>query len=140
MKGSEMNRIKEIEVSWEEYNQRLADASRYVSSDGSGNYSCSLCDHTWRSYKRYLYWPIFFRWQRKASRKFFNWHGWQLGYEGLEQKVFGWTLHVGAIKICFGSTTRLPIRTHYMYKMAPAPSVISEQDILTAEYISEREQ
>ncbi len=135
-----MNRIKEIEVSWEEYNQRLADSSRYISSDGSGNYSCSLCDHTWRGYKRYLYWPIFFRWQRKASHKFFNWHGWQLGYEGLEQKVFGWTLHIGPLKICFGSTARLPIKTHYTYRSPVSPQIVAEFDILNAEYLSDAEQ
>lgn len=47
-----MNRIvKEIELTFDEYNKRLMDMSRYIGSDGSGNYNCTLCDHKWRAYK-----------------------------------------------------------------------------------------
>lgn len=135
-----MNRIKEIEITFEEYNRRLMDSSRYIGSDGSGNYNCSLCDHTWRGYKRYLYWPIFLRWQRKGSHKFITWHGWSVGYEGLEQKVFGWTLHVGALKICFGSAARLPVRVHYTYKSPVSPSPIIEDETLSVTFISDAAQ
>lgn len=134
-----MNRIKEIEITSEEYNQRLLDSSKYISSDGAGNYNCSLCGHVWRGYKRYLYWPIFLRWQRGGS-KWITWHGWQLGYEGLEQKVFGWTLHLGALKVCFGAATRLPISVHYTYKSALMPMAVTEDEILSATIISEAEQ
>lgn len=130
---------KVVELTFEQYNQRLSDQSRYVSSDGSGNYHCSLCEHTWRAYKRYMYWPVAIRWQRKASHKWINWHGWQIAYEGIEQKVFGWTLHLGALKVCFGSGNRIPERTHYTWK-SPAVLVPSEDAILFAEYVSDQEQ
>ena len=132
--------IKEVELTFDEYNRRLMDMSKYIGSDGSGNYNCTLCDHKWRAYKRYLYWPIFLRWNRLGSHKFITWHGWSVGYEGLEQKVFGWTLHIGALKICFGSVSRVPEITRYTYKSAPVAHVVTEDDILSATYISETEQ
>lgn len=115
--------IKEVELSWEDYNRRLQDSSRYISSDGSGNYTCTLCDHSWRAYKRYLYWPIYLRWQRRAATKFITWHGWSVGYEAMEQKVFGWTLHIGPLKICFGSANRLPKITRYTYRDPVVPPI-----------------
>ena len=136
-----MNRIvKEIEVTFDEYNKRLMDMSRYIGSDGSGNYHCALCEHKWRAYSRYLYWPVFLRWQRKASHKLITWHGWQLGYEGLEQKVFGWTLHIGPLKVCFGAVTRLPEITRYTYKSAPAPLPTVNDEILSATLVSDAQQ
>jgi hypothetical protein len=45
--------VKEVELTFEDYNKRLMDMSRYIGSDGSGNYNCALCDHKWRAYKRY---------------------------------------------------------------------------------------
>jgi hypothetical protein len=136
-----MNRIvKEIELTFEEYNKRLMDISRYIGSDGSGNYNCTLCDHKWRAYKRYLYWPVFLRWQRNGSHRFITWHGWSVGYEGLEQGVFGWTLHIGPLKICFGSMSRLPEITRYTYMSPATPALPIQDDILSASYISETEQ
>lgn len=136
-----MNTIaKEVEITFEEYNRRQMDMSRYITSDGSGNYHCSLCDETWRGYKRYLYWPIAIHWQRKASHKFINWHGWQLGYEKIQQRVFGWTLHIGALKICFGSVSRLREITRYTYKSEPTAPATVEDDVLSASFISEIEQ
>lgn len=130
--------VKEVKLTFDEYNKRLLDSSRYIGSDGAGNYHCTLCDNKWRAYKRYLYWPIFLRWN-KISHKFITWHGWQLGYEGLEQKVFGWTLHVGPLKICFGSTARLPEITRYNYE-PPLPSQLEAgDDVLSAAFISEPE-
>ena len=136
-----MNRIvKEVELTFEEYNRRLMDMSKYIGSDGSGNYSCSLCDHVWRAYTRFLYWPIFLRWQRGGAHKFITWHGWSIGYERLEQKVFGWTLHIGALKVCFGSASRLPEIIRYTYKSAPAVMPPLDDEVLSATYISESEQ
>lgn len=131
--------VKEIELTFEEYNKRLMDLTRYIGSDGSGNYHCTLCDHKWRAYKRYLYWPIFLRWGSR-SHKFITWHGWSVGYEGLEQKVFGWTLHVGPLKICFGSVTRLPEITRYTYRSPETPHPTEDGDVLSASFISDSEQ
>lgn len=131
--------VKEVQLTFEEYNQRLRDASKYIGSDCSGNYHCSLCDNKWRAYKRYLYWPIFLRWGM-TSHKFITWHGWQVGYEGLEQKVFGWTLHVGALKICFGSASRLPEITRYTYISPAMDNAIDTEDVLSATVICDSEQ
>lgn len=120
---------KVVELTFEEYNARLRDISRYTHSDGAGNYGCSMCGNTWRAYRRYLYWPIRLHWswyplsrkrlkaagmKRRAKR--ITWHGWQVGWDGTEQRVFGWTLSIGALKISFGSKERAPERTVYTYK------------------------
>ena len=130
--------VKEIELTFDEYNQRLRDSAKYIGSDGSGNYHCTLCDNKWRAYKRYLYWPIFLRWGL-TSHKLITWHGWSVGYEGMEQKVFGWTLHIGPLKICFGSVSRLPEITRYTYR-SPTLSVVEQEDILAAQFISDAPQ
>lgn len=132
--------VKEVELSFEEYNQRLIDMTRYIGSDGSGNYNCTLCDHKWRAYKRYLYWPVFLRWNRLGSHKFITWHGWSVGYEGLEQKVFGWTLHIGPLKICFGSVSRLPETTRYTYRSPELKTAADADDVLSASVITDTEQ
>lgn len=74
-----------------------------VTGDDHGNYSCGDCGHTWKARKRYQWWPIRFRWQRNSALRFFDWHGWQTGWDGIEQRVFGQTLHVGSLKICLGT-------------------------------------
>lgn len=57
--------------------------------------------------KRYLFWPIKLKWAkplRKDMRSlWFKKHGWQVGWDGMGMGVFGWTLHLGRLKICFGS-------------------------------------
>ncbi len=51
--------------------------------------------------KRYLYWPI-----RIKVGGYWNWfkrHGWEVGADGVGLPVYGWTLHLGKLKICFGN-------------------------------------
>ena len=57
----------------------------------------------YRGYKRYVLWPIhigitFKRWKWT----WFDWHGWEMGHDGLEQHVLGWAYHIGPISIYFG--------------------------------------
>ncbi len=71
---------------------------------------------------RYLMWPIRLKWA-PGSSAWFKTHGWQVGDEAcqLEQTqrgfmpgfrgVFGWTFHLGRLKICFGKglpSTHMP--------------------------------
>ncbi|GIN22519.1 hypothetical protein J1TS3_36530 [Siminovitchia fordii] len=57
--------------------------------------------------KRYLYWPIKIKWSKPISKsirsKWFHKHGWQVGWDGFAMGVFGWTYHLGRLKICFGN-------------------------------------
>jgi hypothetical protein len=59
--------------------------------------------------KRYIYWPIRFKWvSKKVTGKYwkYNWfnrHGWQVGWDDIAMGVFGWTYHLGRLKICFGN-------------------------------------
>ena len=74
-----------------------------ISSDDSGKYTCGDCGNTWRARDRYLWWPIRLHWSRgPASRAWLKTHGWQVGWDGFEQRVFGRTLHVGPLKVMFG--------------------------------------
>lgn len=73
-----------------------------ISSDGAGNYHCGECGHRWKASKRTQWWPIRITWRRRATTKFFNRHLWQTGWDGIEQRVYGQTFHVGALKICLG--------------------------------------
>ncbi len=79
----------------------VPDIQRHVWSTDEG-YRCRLCLGHWKSSSRYQWWPVRFTWNRGTSSKFFNWHGWQTGWDGLERRVFGQTFHIGALKICLG--------------------------------------
>ncbi|OAS19274.1 hypothetical protein A8708_26555 [Paenibacillus oryzisoli] len=52
---------------------------------------------------KYLYFPIRFKWRTKKQtglvNRWFTTHGWQIFGD-----LFGWTLSIGALKICFGWT------------------------------------
>lgn len=56
--------------------------------------------------KRYLMWPIKLKWVKplpNQNSKWFKKHGWQVGFDGFAMSVYGWTYHLGRLKICFGS-------------------------------------
>jgi hypothetical protein len=36
------------------------------------------------------------------STSWFRTHGWEVGFDGIEQRVFGWTLHLGPVIVLFG--------------------------------------
>ena len=76
----------------------------------------TLLRHIGDDGNRYLLWPISFAWGHQLPpSSFFAWHGWQVGSEpcALEDTaqscvhgfrgVFGQTLHIGRLKILFGS-------------------------------------
>jgi hypothetical protein len=101
-----MGTINNLQNEIEESVQLLIpDVAYCVHSDGKGTYSCDYCGHTWRKTKRYLNWPVSLHFQTRlgAWRSWFKTHGWQVGWDGIEQRVYGWTLHLGPLKVCFGS-------------------------------------
>jgi hypothetical protein len=74
-----------------------------IFSDGT-HYNCAECGHRWKSSSRYQWWPLRLKWNWDASpRHFFAHHGWQTGWDGVEQRVFGQTFHIGPLKICLGA-------------------------------------
>jgi hypothetical protein len=55
--------------------------------------------------RRFALWPITVRLylcDRFAWRSWFCWHGWETGADGPSRLVYGWTFHVGPLKIYFG--------------------------------------
>jgi hypothetical protein len=52
-------------------------------------------------YHIYRYWPIRLDWARNTCHAFLCAHGWQTGWK-CGARIYGWTLHIGALKIKFG--------------------------------------
>jgi len=61
--------------------------------------------HGGNSTQRYLLWPVRFSWGRPWTRPFTT-HGWEVQADGFEQRVYGWTLHFGKLKVLFGKDAR----------------------------------
>lgn len=82
-----------------------------ITSNDSGVYTCHDCGHTWKARDRYVWWPVRVAWQsrlaRKASRGHLSFHGWQVGWDRIEQRVFGGTLRIGRLLIKFGRSREL---------------------------------
>ena len=51
---------------------------------------------------KYLNWPIRFGWEGRFKSRWFTTHGWQIGWDVNRKRIFGWTLHFGALKVLFG--------------------------------------
>ena len=74
-----------------------------IYSNDRGEYTCGDCGHRWMARERFLWWPIRLHWARgPAARTWFKTHGWQVGWDGIEQRVYGRTVHLGPLKILFG--------------------------------------
>jgi hypothetical protein len=65
------------------------------------------------------FWPISFKWGNQIPcSTFFAWHGWQIGAENCHlhetskscisgfRDIYGQTIHIGKLKIIFGSLDR----------------------------------
>jgi len=84
---------------------RMRDALQPVSSDGHGRYTCGACGHAWSAGSIYLWWPIRLRWSGPFPGQrspWFTWHGFEVGAVGVERLVYGWTFHLGRLKVIFG--------------------------------------
>lgn len=60
--------------------------------------------------RKWMYWPISIRINRDAST--WGTHGWSNGFEVSPDRTsyFGWTLHLGPVKVLFGDQTRAQVR------------------------------
>lgn len=67
---------------------------------------CAWCDYRWPVGRSYSWWPIRFKWGAGMSSQWFSWHGWELGLDHLWRTTFGWTYHLGRLKVIFGPDSR----------------------------------
>lgn len=67
---------------------------------------CGWCGYTWPVADYYYRWPIRLKWGARPSSQWFSWHGWQLGSDRLWRRTFGWTFHLGRLKVMFGPDWR----------------------------------
>ena len=63
---------------------------------------------------RWMLWPVRIKWSAASANCWFTTHGWQTGTERVPvektcdgcipgfRRVFGWTFHLGRVKVCFG--------------------------------------
>jgi hypothetical protein len=69
-------------------------------------YVCASCDYRWPVADVYCRWPIRLKWGAGMSSAWFSWHGWEIGTDRLWRRVFGWTFHLGRLKVIFGPDWR----------------------------------
>lgn len=75
----------------------------------SAMHVCGTCEYRWPVAKIYRRWPIRLKWGAQMSSRWFDWHGWELGSDRLWRQVFGWTYHMGRLKVIFGGHGRIPL-------------------------------
>jgi hypothetical protein len=74
-----------------------------ITCDDRGVYWCHNCGSQWRGGHRYQWWPVRLRWTPKdAGRLSVAMWGWQTGWDGIEMRVFGRSIRIGPITVCFG--------------------------------------
>lgn len=87
-------------------------------ADGSRETICMQCGHSWPIKKIYRYWPIRLIWSPYVfTGDWFSRHGWELGSNSRGQHIYGWTLHLGRLKVCFGP--KFPSRNAPTAKICP---------------------
>lgn len=67
---------------------------------------CGACQYVWPAEKRYFKWPIRLRWGARRSSAWFTWHGIEHGPDRLWRVWYGWTFHLGRLKVLFGPDWR----------------------------------
>lgn len=73
----------------------------------NAQHHCNWCGYRWPIAKAYLWWPMRLRWGQRRSSSWFNWHGWEVGgLDRLWRRRFGWTFHLGRLKVMFGPDWR----------------------------------
>lgn len=75
---------------------------RGITSNDAHEYTCHECGFQWAARRRYAWWPMRLRWSWPRWPYVFGWHGAQIGWDGIEQKVFAGFLRVGPVVFCFG--------------------------------------
>lgn len=74
-----------------------------VGSTDDGVYSCGHCGARWQAENIYRHWPIRFGWSRFSS---FGTHGYQIGWDGIERRVFALVISIAWLRIVLGDGWR----------------------------------
>ena len=72
-----------------------------ISSNDEGVYTCHGCGDQWKRRDRSAWWPVSLGWAWPTST-WFSWHGAQIGWDGIEQRVFANFLRLGPVIVKFG--------------------------------------
>lgn len=68
---------------------------------------CGWCEYRWPVADAYFWWPVRLKWGARRSGGWFSWHGWEMGgRDRLWRRRFGWTYHLGRMKVIFGPDWR----------------------------------
>jgi hypothetical protein len=68
---------------------------------------CGWCWYRWPVANYYYRWPIRLKWSARPSSQWFSWHGWEIGRDRLWRTCYGWTFHLGRLKVMFGPDWRV---------------------------------
>jgi hypothetical protein len=54
--------------------------------------------------RRFAWWPVSLEFvlDKYTVLSWFTWHGWEIKADEVGQVVYGWTFHVGPLKVYFG--------------------------------------
>ncbi len=87
-----------------EHRVRIAKLSRYI-GHLDGQFFCMGCGSTWASGAINRWWPV-----RCLLANHWHWgkHGYQIGWQHIEQRVFNQVISIGPIRIILGPRDRLP--------------------------------
>lgn len=73
-------------------------------------YVCTVCEASWVAKDRRHWWPIRLKWAKPLPygmhAQWFKTHEWETGLDRWHRRWFGWTLHFGRLKVCFGPQRR----------------------------------
>jgi hypothetical protein len=86
--------------------QAARDSLKGVSSNDHGEYTRWSCGSQWKARDRYVWWPIGLGWRSDKPQRFFGRWGWQIGWDGIEQRVFGQTIRIGSLLIKLGPVSK----------------------------------
>jgi len=83
---------------------REAIANRWqgVTSNDDGLYTCHSCGEQWPARSRHVWWPI----RVRLTPQFWplvSHHGWEIGCDRIEQRVYGHTVRIGPVLVVFGN-------------------------------------
>lgn len=77
---------------------------RTAYSNDSGEYHCGQCGAAWRAGEVWRWWPLTLRWSPRpnGSHRLLSVHGVQVGFDGIERRVFARVIRLGPLILRMG--------------------------------------
>lgn len=83
-----------------------------ITCNNDHEYTCHNCGAKWRARERWVWWPVRahfhwfgelgpWRWRFRLRSLVATW-GTQIGWDGIEQRVYARRVRIGPLVICFG--------------------------------------